>query len=554
MKKRLIIINLSVLFLSLLAILIASSFSFLNIFTTDSEKELTNYLNMACSVYEHNSLDELVEITHDTDTGLRVTVIDLSGNVIIDSDSEFVEENHFERGEIQNTGTIVQRYSETINREMIYLAKKLENCYIRVSMPMKPTNDFISKYISISTVLVFAVFALSTIVLVKLNDKSLSPVNKQINELAGLADDSHYDRLSIDEFSVVLSMVKKKINDRIMEAEYNEEKIQSLIKEVAQGIIVIDEKGYISLVNPQAYSILSLDGIDAVGKKYIYLIDNIAVQDKIEQVLKDNVDGSIIVTKDNSYISYQMKFVTSSWLKNGIILTLLDVTKERRLEENKKEFFQNASHELKSPLTCIIGYQQMITEEIIDDLDEIKKTSKKTLSEALRMNSIISDMLNLASLEGKKESSKELLNLKDIVIDVITSLNVKTRDNNITINHNLEDVVLNVNSQEMIELIRNLLDNAVKYNKPNGSIDVILSKKRLIVSDTGIGIAAKDIDRIFERFYRVDQSRSRKTGGTGLGLSIVKHICLNYGFNINVDSQIDAGTTFTIEFDGNNTK
>ena len=115
-------------------------------------------------------------------------------------------------------------------------------------------------------------------------------------------------------------------------------------------------------------------------------------------------------------------------------------------------------------------------------------------------------------------------------------------------NLNLDDVIINANQQEMMELVRNLIDNAIKYNKTNGSVDVKLKKKYLQVSDSGIGIDNKDIERIFERFYRVDKARSRKTGGTGLGLSIVKHICLNNGFKINVESQLDVGTTFTIEF------
>lgn len=548
MKKRLILINLSVLFISLLVVLIASSISFLNIFTRNSEEMIEHYLNMSCAIYENNNEDDVIEIARDTNPSLRVTIIDLSGNVIADSNSSDIEDNHLERDEIKNPGKIVERYSKTVNRKMIYLAKKLDNCYIRVSIPVDSINGFISKYIAISIVMVCITFGISIIVMVKLNDKSLKPINDQINQLAIIADESHYDNLSIDEFPTVLSMVKKKINDRIIDAKYNEEKIQSLIKEVEQGIVVIDDKGYINLANPKAYSMLSLEGADVVGKKYLYLIDNISVQEKIEHALESKKDDDIIITKDNLFISIQIKFVTSSWLRNGIILTLLDVTNERKLEENKKEFFQNASHELKSPLTCIIGYQQMITEGIINSLDEIKDTSKKTLSEALRMNSILSDMLNLSSLEVEKTSSREMLNLKDIVIDVSTALNVRRLEQNVTLNLNLDDVIINANQQEMMELVRNLIDNAIKYNKPNGSVDVTLKEKYLQVSDSGIGIDNKDIERIFERFYRVDKARSRKTGGTGLGLSIVKHICLNNGFKINVKSQLDVGTTFSIEF------
>ena len=218
------------------------------------------------------------------------------------------------------------------------------------------------------------------------------------------------------------------------------------------------------------------------------------------------------------------------------------------LENNKKEFFQNASHELKSPLTCIIGYQQMITEGIVDKEDEIKESARKSLKEAIRMNGILSDMLSLATIEAHSFEPKENINPKELILEIVEALSLEASRQNIKITTNVDDEMLYASKNEFNEIVRNLIDNAIKYNKENGSIELILKDGVLTVSDTGIGIKDEDKSRIFERFYRVDKGRSKKSGGTGLGLAIVKHICLNNNYRIELESRILEGSSFKIYF------
>ena len=230
-----------------------------------------------------------------------------------------------------------------------------------------------------------------------------------------------------------------------------------------------------------------------------------------------------------------------------IALLIIDVSKDNEMVIMKKEFFANASHELKSPLTTIIGYQELIKSKMITKKVDLEKINLATLKEANRMKNIVLDMLDLSKLEYEQNKEIDNINLKDVINDVIKNLETQKASKNIKITPELKDFSLNINKDDAYKLINNLILNAINYNKENGSINIKLDDK-LIISDTGIGISELDLPHIFERFYRVDKARSKDNSGTGLGLAIVKHICLNYKFKISVESKIDIGTTFTILF------
>ena len=235
--------------------------------------------------------------------------------------------------------------------------------------------------------------------------------------------------------------------------------------------------------------------------------------------------------------------------KSGVGIIFFNVTQERLNEKIRREFFQNASHELKTPLTTIIGYEEMIDNGIIDDPKEVEKAREAVIKESKRMQSVIEDMLALSSLEYNMSNEKKVdIDVKSVIKDVISSFEYLINERNIDCHVRLKDVTLKMVPKDLDRLVRNLVSNAIKYNKENGKIIITLSDKYLSVKDNGIGIDKKDLTRIFERFYRVDKGRSREQGGTGLGLAIVKHICLNYGFKIEVDSKVMQGSEFEIYF------
>ena len=233
-------------------------------------------------------------------------------------------------------------------------------------------------------------------------------------------------------------------------------------------------------------------------------------------------------------------------------MILSDVTQEKAMAKQKSDFFANASHELKTPVTVMQGLSEILLEK-----ENIDESSKKQLArihkESIRLGALISDMLKLSKLERGEETDVTYteVNLKEVSEEVLAELAGEIAEKNIAATITGNGTVL-ADNKKIYELIENLFSNAVHYNKPNGKIDVVISNTdngvSIKVSDTGIGIEKEHIPRLCERFYRVDKSRSKKTGGTGLGLAIVKHICVLYNAELSIESDIGIGTAITVIF------
>ena len=224
------------------------------------------------------------------------------------------------------------------------------------------------------------------------------------------------------------------------------------------------------------------------------------------------------------------------------------MTLQENMNSLKREFFANASHELKSPLTSIIGYQQLINQGILTSNEEIQDATLRTIKEAQRMNKLIIEMLDLSRLENNVQTILEDVNVSKIINDCLQELKPSIEKKNIQVIAKVDDVNLVASQSDLYKLIKNIIDNSIVYNNENGKIFISLNKNELTIKDTGVGISKEDLEHIFERFYRVDKARSKESSGTGLGLSIVKHICLLYGYKIKVDSSIGKGTKITISF------
>ena len=243
-----------------------------------------------------------------------------------------------------------------------------------------------------------------------------------------------------------------------------------------------------------------------------------------------------------------LKTSWSSATNSHVALLMVDVTLQENMNSLKREFFANASHELKSPLTSIIGYQQLIQQGILTTSEEIQDATLRTIKEAQRMNKLIIEMLDLSRLENNVQTILEDVKISKIINDCLQELTPSIEKKNIEIDLNLDDVTITTSQSDLYKLIKNILDNAIIYNNENGKIIIILKNNELTISDTGVGISKEDLEHIFERFYRVDKTRSKESSGTGLGLSIVKHICILYGYKINIESQIGIGTEIKISF------
>lgn len=549
MRRRLIISNALMVFFALLLLLAASLITIVTINNNSSKEELNNYLNITCEVFNGDNYDETARIITKSNQNLRVTIIDFDGNVIIDTSVSEELESHLDRPEIKDLGTPYLRYSSTLKMQMLYLATIDDGFYVRVAIPLHSINSIVNLYSLIGLASFVIIMLLSIMISTSISKKTLEPLNQVINQLGSIVNTKNYYGIdSIETLIEEINDIKMQINEKIVTIKNEKDKLDYIINNMNQGIIVINDHKNVILINDFAMDILNFSQEEVINKNYLYLIRKTEIQEKIEAAfLRQEVKNIDFNINGRTYV-VRFNLTQNSWLGTGVVLTIIDVTEQKNIERIKREFFANASHELKSPLTTIIGYQQMISEGIVTDEVAIKEATTKTIKEATRMNRIIVEMLELSKLESNFHPKLESVAINKIINEIIEDYQKLLLEKNISLKVNLDDVNLTMDYNHAFEMIRNLIDNAIKYNNNRGELEILLTPQKLTITDTGIGIALEDQLKIFERFYRVDKGKSKEMGGTGLGLAIVKHICSLYDFKINLQSEIDKGTTIEIIF------
>lgn len=551
MKKQLVIANTIIVFLSLFLMLLASSLLIYKQNYDSFCNQAKNYLSMASSIFDGTNYEKTATTISKADSNIRLTIIDKDGNVIIDTDSKDNFDNHLQRKELQpeNLGKVFKRVSKTENKTMLYVASFDNDHYIRIAIPVGKIAGVLEKYILGGVIALVIILSGSLIFILILSKYSLKPVNLALNKLSNLAEENEeiQEELTIDNLPMVLENLNDELNEKIKKINEQKDEIRIVLDLLDQGVVLIDKNGKINLTNDKILEIFN-ENTNIIGKNYIYLCRDINLQKKIEESITNKKNNRYILKKDGKTINCVLNYINDTWLFGGLIITFDDITNEENINKTKRDFFQNASHELKSPLTSIIGYQQMITEHIVDSMEQVEIYSKKTLKEANRMNNIIIDMLDLSSLEQSYVKKDEKIELNVLILEIVDSFEKRIKDKNIKVELNLENTTIIGDNKLIDELIRNIVDNSIKYNVVNGEISIILKNKILQIKDSGIGISEDDKSRVFERFYRVDKGRSKDIGGTGLGLSIVKHICEVYDYKLTLSSLLGKGTIIKIDF------
>ena len=439
MKRKINSVIISLVVCVITLITIVSSISFSSIYEKNEIIELQNECSLVIKGYE---LDDISYLESIEDSSLRVTLIDLEGNVIFDNQlNESEMENHASREEFkeakENGYGISKRYSSSLLKTFYYVAYKLDNNIIRVSK-----------------------VADSTLYILFINLWPLYIV------------------------AIVL-----------------------IICSILLGFLL--------------------------SKKIVDPINNINLEHPLE---------------NNKYKEIEPLLIRIEAQKNELMKENEEVLNASKV---RQEFTSNVSHELKTPLHVISGYAELIKEGIVKDSD-VKEFGEKIYSEASRMSKLVEDIMKISKLESDKTIEKTQLKLKNIVVAIVDSLMIEADKKNVKFKLSLNDCSISGNYDSIYSLIFNLVDNAIKYNKTNGKITIKLQEVSnnvvLSVKDTGIGIPKEDLDRIFERFYRVDKSRSKDSGGTGLGLAIVKHSLIVNNATIKVERELKKGSTFTVTF------
>lgn len=547
MKKRLIISNILVVFFSMIALLFISCFIVSESNFKRTSSQIKSYLNIACNIYNGNNQDELTSY-FSNNKDIRITIIDKTGKVIFDTEKS-TEENHLSRQEITSLGQVTCRYSTTLNISMYYIAAEDSNTYIRIALPENSVNSIVQQLLIYGTLTLAIICVLTIFISINIINQSMEPLKQEIKKLSTIVgEDIPVNDSDIDFLSHQIDDVQFLINQKIYNIQEEKDKTIAIIDNLNQGFILLDDELNTVLINKIAKKLLSYNN----EKNYLYYIRSLQIQNAINNTLKEHKTHEEQIIQDNKAFIYQispLQYQENGKNKNGISILFYDITDQYQLQKAKQDFFANASHELKSPLTTIIGYQQMISEGIIDTNEEIIDASKRTLYEAKRMNQMVIDMLELSSLESEKIINNEVNNLKEVTQNIINSYTLKLEDKHINLSTSLSDLNVKIPQKDLIHLISNLIDNAIKYNIEKGKIDININKddNSFIIKDTGIGISKDNQERVFERFYQVDKNRASDQG-TGLGLSIVKHICLKYNIKLKLDSKLNKGTSITLVF------
>lgn len=486
-------------------------------------------------------------------SGNRITYISPDGTVLFDNFSKITEmNNHLDRPEIEEAikngmGTAL-RPSDTLGENTYYCAVRLENGgVIRIANTAKSALGILS-HLTIWIVLIcILIFAASLIIAGYLTRSIIRPINE-------LDLDSPAENLTYDELSPLLTRMDKqneKINAQIEKLSEQKSELSCITENMSEGLVIFGIGGNILSANAAAKRIL---GSSAEGS-YTHLCRDKEYLESVESALRGE-GADRLLEKSGRYYRLTASPVSEA-KKYSAVLFIVDVTDSENSEKMRREFSANVSHELKTPLTSIMGAAEIIEKGIVKT-EDIPHFAGKIHSEALRLLALIEDIIKLSRLdEGGLKQEFEEVSLDEICRSAAAELSEKATKKEVTLELNLEKVKIMGVKPVLHEMVYNLCDNAVSYNKKGGRAEISLEKTAegciLKVSDNGIGIAPEHHERIFERFYRADKSHSKETGGTGLGLSIVKHGAALHGGTISLQSEQGKGTVISIEF-GNKAK
>ncbi len=552
MKKRLLSREILLFFLVSLIVFFVTVVIINHNNETAAEREVINYTHILKRQYEAGEHDKLITEVKKVDPDIRVTVIDSDGVVLGDSFSDEITENHLDRPEIRNLGKTYIRYSNTYKKTYLYYATLLDDGnYLRIALSFKYYQMNLYLFLTL-----LALFIASGVILYFMLDKqigtTIAPLNEQIEELSSIAGykGGEFEEDEIIKLTNQVAYIHQILKSNLEAIKTEAEKVNYIVDALPLGVIVLNNKGEIKQINEYGKKLFNYS---ANITEYLYLSRVEEFNNLIKESLEKKASMQADCLLDNKIYNDSTKVITNEWLNEGLVVIVSDIDLVKRLEKAKRDFFANASHELKSPLTSIIGLQEMIENNFVSSKEEFEDINKRTISEARRSMKLINDMLSLAELESlKAKPMDQEVDLKVLVLDVLKSLDVKIKAKGLKVVVDLEDAILKGSLEDFRKLVENLIDNAIKYNKEQGLIKVAIKEGKdeiaLSVEDTGIGIKQKEQKKIYERFYRVDKGRSQEVEGTGLGLAIVKYVVLAYDARIELDSTLGLGSKFTVYF------
>ncbi|EPT76580.1 sensor histidine kinase [Streptococcus agalactiae] len=482
-------------------------------------------------------------------SNVRITWVDNKGQVLYDTQSDAKHmKNHANRQEIKEAiksgyGEST-RWSATLTEKSIYAAQRLNNgTIVRLSVAQQTIFYLLLGMMSPLAIIILLAIILSVLIARYIAKKVSEPLNN-IDLDHPLSNDSY------EEITPLLSRLdshQAKIQHQKLLLQKRQKEFDTIISKIKEGMILLDDQARIVSINAEALKLFQIND-DWHGRFMMEVSRDLTLKDLIDQGLKGKKKEANIDIENNHY-RVLVRPTTDNNRVTGLVVLLFDVTDQLQMEQLQREFTANVSHELKTPLHVISGYSELLANQMVPN-EEVPQFAAKIHKESERLVKLVEDIINLSHLDEQEKLPQETVNLYDLTQKVLEGLQAKADKKHIQINFNGEEAILRGNPVLLNSLVYNLCDNAITYNHEKGQVNVTLKNSpdtiTLEVSDTGLGIAEKDKKRIFERFYRVDKSRSKIVGGTGLGLSIVKSALDFHNGSIKVDSHLGQGTTMTV--------
>ena len=506
----------------------------------------------------------------------RVTLIYARGLVTLDSNGQTKDlDNHLNRSEIQEArvkgkGTAT-RYSRTLKMDMLYVALPLYEGshlkgYLRLSRPMLEVDRSVDKLrFSIFQVLLLIII-LSMIVAFIFSMKVISPI-QEIEAFTDKIRKGDVSGMLMIDSRDEIGQLSKNINDMVAELQEkirvaNEEKwkLRAAFASMAEGVMVLDSQNRIEGLNKGMAEMIGREYADIVGKTPIEAFRNIALQDALNRFRQA---GEIVLEEitlgDENPMILDVNISAVKSLPGQDPKTMIvfhNVTRLKKLEQVRADFVANVTHEIKTPLTAIIGFVETLQQGAIDDRAKAQKFLLTIHENAQRLNRLVDDLLTLSSIElGETELHLEGLALEDVFETALTLISPRAALKNVRIQRDVQPglPMVRADRDRLVQILVNVLDNAVKFTPEGGSVSITASPEVqgsvvIKITDTGIGISKSELPRLGERFYRIDKTRSREMGGTGLGLSIVKHLMKAHEGSMEIESTLGKGTTVSLHF------
>jgi len=512
----------------------------------------------------------------------RVTFIAPDGTVLGDSEQDpMVMDNHLNRDEIEQASKgkagYSIRYSDTVKRDMLYAAipvyaeEEILQGYLRIAMSLEAIVAITNRMWLLLITGLLAYFIIAGLISYRIAHGLTKPlekateVAKQLSKMNYKARVKVTGRDEVGQLSEAINMMADSLLLQMNRIQDGESRLKNVLDNMISGVMLIDKRGAIVLLNRTAEDILGFSALELIGRQY----DETHQQTDLIRLIQKSMTSNEHIRDDLLFYYPEERVLEANLLPmtvndeySGIVIVLHDITAIRRLERMRSEFVANVSHELRTPITAIKGFAETLLAGAMNDKETAVSFLQIIHDESNRLNRLIEDTLALSKIESKRVPMQFTpIDMGQFIGNTVEMIRQEAERRKIKIEQSIAGhMFIEADEDRFRQIMINLLSNAITYTPEGGVVKIIVQpfstghdtstenqKVRIIVKDTGMGIPKKDIPRIFERFYRVDKARSRSSGGTGLGLSIVKHLIELHHGSVKVESTVGVGTSFIIE-------